>query len=118
MLLKTGGVATLEELLDEPELADGDIEQIEDEQYEHSTGAPRHKAEINLDVIEQRFRNGEVVTLEALKRKRLVSKKTDHVKILARGALSSALVVEAHDFSRAAEEMLKAAGGEAIRIKK
>lgn len=76
-----------------------------------------HRAEINLDVIADKFRYGELVTLDALKQKRLVSKRTDYVKILARGSLTKPLVIEAHDFSRAAEEMLKAVGGEAIRIK-
>ncbi len=75
-----------------------------------------HRAEINLDVIAEKFRYGELVTVEALKKKRLVSKKADYVKILARGTLTKPLIIEAHDFSRAAEEMLIAVGGEAIRI--
>ncbi len=82
--------------------------------YEQSA---QHKAEINLDVIAEKFTSGELVTPEALKRKRLIPKKTDYVKILARGRLEKPLLIEAHDFSRAAEEMLIAAGGEAIRIK-
>ena len=76
-----------------------------------------HRAEINLDVIEKKFSAGELVTPQALKRKRLISQKADYVKILARGKLNKPLLIEAHDFSRAAEEMLKAVGGEAIRIK-
>ena len=75
------------------------------------------KAEINLDVIADLFDAGALVTPEALKQKRLISKRTEHVKILARGTLTKPLVIEAHDFSHAAEEMLKAIGGEAIRIK-
>ena len=106
----------------ESTFADGDIEQIcESEGGDDSDSEyrqPRHRAEINLDVIAQKFSDGDLVTLEALKRKHLVPKKTDHLKVLARGALSKSLVIEAHDFSRAAEEMLGAVGGEAIRIKK
>lgn len=75
-----------------------------------------HRAEVNLDVIAQKFREGDLVDLAALKRKRLVSRRTDYVKILARGALTKPFIVEAQDFSRAAEEMLKAVGGEAIRV--
>ncbi len=75
------------------------------------------KAEINLDSIAEQFEAGDLVTLELLKKKRLVRKHTDYVKILARGSLTKPLVIEAHDFSRAAEEMLKAVGGEAIRVK-
>ena len=74
------------------------------------------RAEVNLDVIARKFRDGELVDLDALKRKRLVPRRTEHVKILARGTLTKPLVVEAHDFSRSAEEMLRAAGGEAIRV--
>lgn len=98
-----------------------DIEQIyADEELEPYTcfGKACHKTEINLDVIAQKFSDGDLVTLDALKRKHLVPKKTDYVKILARGALSKPLIIEAHDFSRAAEEMLIAVGGEAIRIRK
>lgn len=98
-----------------------DIEQIyADDEPEPYTcfGKACHKTEINLDVIAQKFSDGDLVTLDALKRKHLVPKKTDYVKILARGALSKPLIIEAHDFSRAAEEMLIAVGGEAIRIRK
>lgn len=76
----------------------------------------RHKCEINLDVIANSFEAGELVTLDALKRRNIVPKRADHLKILARGALSKPLIIEAHDFTHAAEEILKAAGGEAIRI--
>ncbi len=98
-----------------------DIERIDaEEELEAYTcfGRARHKTEINLDVIAQKFSEGDLVTLDGLKRKRLVPKKTDYVKILARGALSKPLIIEAHDFSRAAEEMLIAVGGEAIRIRR
>ena len=108
---------------EEPDEFDGDVEIIESTADETPRGAScssdsaRHKAEINLDTIESKFAPNDLVTLDALKRKRLVPKKTDYVKILARGALTKPLVIEAHDFSRAAEEMLNAVGGEAIRIK-
>ena len=74
------------------------------------------RAEVNLDVIARKFKSGELVTPEALKKKHIISGRCDHVKILARGTLTKPLIVEAHDFSHAAEEMLKASGGEAIRI--
>ena len=75
------------------------------------------KAKINLDVISQNFKEGELVTLDALKEKNLVSQKAEYVKILARGSLTKPLIIEAHDFSHSAEKMLTAVGGEAIRIK-
>ncbi len=97
------------------------IKSLDKESYSETSDhyeSARHRAEINLDTIESKFGTNDLVTLDALKRKRLVPKKTDYVKILARGALSKPLVIEANDFSRAAEEMLNAVGGEAIRIKK
>ena len=95
---------------------------LEEELYsvsptENTEGDYKHKAEINIDSIADQFESGELVNLELLKKKRLVSRRTDYVKILARGSLTKPLVIEANDFSRAAEEMLKAVGGEAIRVK-
>ncbi len=77
----------------------------------------KHRAEINIDSIAEQFEAGDLVNLELLKKKRLVNKRTDYVKILARGSLTKPLVIEAQDFSHAAEEMLRAVGGEAIRVK-
>ena len=87
---------------------------------EESAGAKhrKHKCEINLDVIAGSFEAGELVTLDALKRRNIAPKRADYLKILARGAISKPLIVEAHDFTHAAEEMLKATGGEAIRIRR
>jgi ribosomal protein L15 len=96
-----------------------DIEEIikveQSEGIQSQRTRPLHKFEINLDVIAQKFSSGELVTLSSLKRKHLVPKKTDYVKILARGALSKPLIIEADDFSHTAEEMLRSVGGEAIR---
>ncbi len=74
------------------------------------------KAELNLDEIAEQFDAGDFVNLELLKKKRLVSRRTDYVKILARGSLTKPLIIEAQDFSRTAEEMLTSIGGEAIRV--
>lgn len=95
------------------EILDTVPDNLSDDSYRNA----KHKAEINLDVIEAAFSEGDLVTLDAMKRKHLIPKKTDYIKVLARGALSKPLIIEAHDFSRAAEEMLLAVGGEAIRIK-
>lgn len=109
-------VATEEREYPEDKLESLLIPEEEDAAYT-CFGKTRHKAEINLDVIEQKFEDGDLVTLDALKRKKLVPKRTDYVKVLARGALTKPLIVEANDFSRAAEEMLVALGGEAIRVR-
>ena len=65
---------------------------------------------INVGDLEQRFDAGTEVNLEALKAKGL-AKRSDPVKILARGEISKKLDVHAHAFSAAAKEKIEAVGG-------
>jgi large subunit ribosomal protein L15 len=65
---------------------------------------------VNLADLEERFDAGAEVTPEALKQKGL-AKRSDPVKILARGEISKKLTVRAHAFSAAAKEKIEAAGG-------
>src|ERR1700710_1569396 len=63
---------------------------------------------VNLADLEQRFEAGDEVTPETLKAKGLATR-TDPVKILARGEISTKLTVRAHGFSKAAQEKIKPA---------
>ena len=65
---------------------------------------------VNLADLEQRFDAGAEVNLASLKEKGL-AKRSDPVKILARGEISKKLDVHAHAFSAAAREKIEAAGG-------
>jgi large subunit ribosomal protein L15 len=65
---------------------------------------------INVGDLDERFDAGAEVTLETLKEKGL-AKRSDPVKILARGDVSKKLAVHAHAFSAAAREKIEAAGG-------
>jgi large subunit ribosomal protein L15 len=65
---------------------------------------------VNLADLQERFDEGAEVTPEALKEKGL-AKRSDPVKILARGEISKKLTVHAHAFSAAAKERIEAAGG-------
>src|SRR5918996_5475197 len=65
---------------------------------------------VNLSDLERRFDAGAEVTPESLKEKGL-AKRSDPVKILARGEISKKLSVRAHGFSAAAREKIEAAGG-------
>jgi len=65
---------------------------------------------VNLADLEDRFDDGAEVTVEALKEKGL-AKRSDPVKILARGEVSKKLTVHAHAFSASAKEKIEAAGG-------
>ncbi|MEZ5076024.1 MAG: 50S ribosomal protein L15 [Solirubrobacterales bacterium] len=65
---------------------------------------------VNLSDLEQRFEAGDEVNPGALKEKGL-AKRSDPVKILARGEITKQLEVRAHAFSAAAKEKIEAAGG-------
>lgn len=65
---------------------------------------------VNLSDLEERFEAGAEVTPATLKEKGL-AKRTEPVKILARGELKKKLDVHAHAFSAAAREKVEAAGG-------
>ncbi len=65
---------------------------------------------VNLSDLEARFDADAEVTPESLKEKGL-AKRSDPVKILARGEISKKLTVKAHAFSAAAKAKIEAAGG-------
>jgi len=65
---------------------------------------------VNVGDLEERFDAGAEVNVETLKQKGL-AKRSDPVKILARGEISKKLDVHAHAFSAAAKEKIEAAGG-------
>jgi large subunit ribosomal protein L15 len=65
---------------------------------------------VNLSDLEARFKAGAEVTPETLRDAGL-AKRSDPVKILARGDLSKKLTVRAHGFSAAAKQKIEAAGG-------
>jgi large subunit ribosomal protein L15 len=68
-------------------------------------------AVVNLDVLEQRFDAGTVITPELLLEARLIPSSRQPVKVLARGDISKKLTVHAHKFSGKAAEKIAAAGG-------
>ena len=72
------------------------------------------KSEINIDIIARNFSEGDTVTLNSLKEKRLIPQSAGRVKILAGGTLDKRLRVVAQDFSDAALKMILLTGGEAI----
>ncbi|MGE4357411.1 MAG: 50S ribosomal protein L15 [Candidatus Omnitrophota bacterium] len=65
---------------------------------------------VNLSELNKKFEKGEIVTPEALKEKRLISKLSLPVKILGEGELEKPMVIHAHKFSRQALEKIKKAG--------
>jgi len=73
--------------------------------------------EINIGTICENFENGDVVTLAALKAKRLVNAKAGRVKVLAGGVMTKNLTVYADKFSLQAVKMITLAGGVAEQYK-
>jgi len=65
---------------------------------------------VNVGDLEERFDAGAEVKPDTLKEMGL-AKRSDPVKILARGEISKKLDVHAHAFSAAAKEKIEAAGG-------
>lgn len=67
-------------------------------------------AVINVSTFE-RWSGGETVTPQAMVDAGLVKRKTLPIKILGNGALKRSLVIQAHKFSKSAEEKIRSAGG-------
>ena len=71
---------------------------------------------VNVGVLNDKFENGAVVDLEALKAAKLVRKELDGVKILGNGDLTKNLTVKATVFSATAKEKIEAAGGKTEEV--
>ena len=68
---------------------------------------------INLSDLDKYFNDGDVVTPEVLKEKRIIKKELEGVKVLAGGELTKKLTVKAHRFSSSAVTKIESAGGKA-----
>lgn len=66
---------------------------------------------ISLAMLENKFTNNDVVDIPLLKKAGLIKSINKPVKVLANGLLKKKLTVEAHAFSKKAEEMIKKVGG-------
>ncbi|MFG0333586.1 MAG: 50S ribosomal protein L15 [Maioricimonas sp. JB049] len=71
---------------------------------------------INVSVLEEKYADGDVVSPETLAQRGLAKGRFDTIKILGNGELKKKLTVQAHRFSRSAEEKISAAGGAIERI--
>ncbi|MGC9049203.1 MAG: 50S ribosomal protein L15 [Patescibacteria group bacterium] len=71
---------------------------------------------VNLENIEKKFSDNDLVTPEKLLEKGLIKSIKNGVKILGQGKLTKKLTVKANAFSKSAEEAIKKAGGKVIKI--
>ncbi len=66
---------------------------------------------VNLSTLDKRFGDGDTVTLQSLKEKKVVKNRVENVKILGQGELGKKLTVQGLKVSKGAEEKITAAGG-------
>lgn len=71
---------------------------------------------VNVSQLSEVFEDGAVVTLELLAAKNLAKGTFDELKILGDGEITKKLTINAHRFSKTAEEKIAAAGGTVVRI--
>jgi len=70
---------------------------------------------VNVCALERAFEDGATVDVDALAEKGLAKGRFDVIKVLGKGKLTKKLTVQAHQFSKSAEEKIVAAGGVAER---
>ena len=71
---------------------------------------------VNVEALDKVFENGETVNPQSRVEKGLASSGFDFIKILGNGELTKKLTVEAHRFSKSAEEKITTQGGTVQRI--
>jgi large subunit ribosomal protein L15 len=71
---------------------------------------------VNVSELDKVFENGATVDAAALLEKGLAKGTFDEIKILGNGTLTKKLSVEAHRFSKSAEEKITARGGAVKRL--
>jgi ribosomal protein L15 len=84
----------------------------------YESGAGRGpQAIINIGVLDQNFEANDVVTIEILKEKGLISSKAGRMKVLADGVLKKPLTVRSENYSIQAIKMIELTGGTVVILK-
>jgi large subunit ribosomal protein L15 len=71
---------------------------------------------VNVSALDEAFKSGETVSPQTLLERGLAKGAFDEIKILGNGDLTKKLSVEAHRFSKAAEEKITKQGGSVKRL--
>lgn len=71
--------------------------------------------EVNVDLLEERFDDGDVVNGASLEAAGLVRKAGGPIKVLGRGELRKKLEVHANKFTKSAAAKIESAGGSIVR---
>ena len=70
----------------------------------------KHFSIVNLSKLSE-FKDNEIVNIDSLVKKKLIFKPKFPLKILGKGEVTAKLQVQAHAFTKAAQEKIEAAGG-------
>lgn len=70
-----------------------------------------HFEPVNVSTLEQEYKAGETVSLESLKEKGLIRKRSENVKILGNGEISKKLKISGLPISEVAKDKVLSAGG-------
>ena len=89
---------------------------IQNALYEEGAGEGMQDI-INIGTIDVNFKANDIITLDALKQKGLISKKAGRMKILADGILTKPITVKAESYSVQAIKMIELTGGKVIILK-
>ena len=68
---------------------------------------------VNIETLEKKFQNGDLITPEVLLERKIISKikgKLPQVKILAKGKLTKKLIIEGCQISKSAKEKIEKVG--------
>lgn len=71
---------------------------------------------VNVGELNNHYNENETVDIISLKEKKLILKKSQRIKILARGKIDKPLTVKADIFTAQATEKIEAAGGKCIKV--
>jgi large subunit ribosomal protein L15 len=72
---------------------------------------------VNILDLEKKFKDGDKIGKKELLEVNLISNPESKVKILGQGKINKKLKIEADLFSKSAEEKIKKAGGEILKVK-
>lgn len=81
-----------------------------------ATAAQGKPGEVNLGALNEHYQSGEIVDMDSLKAKKLISSDCKRIKILAHGELNKPLTVYAESFSHKAIAKITEQGGKAVRL--
>jgi len=78
--------------------------------FSHATWDRKYHV-VNVGSLNDAFKDGDVVDMDALKKAGLANGPADGVRILGEGELTRKLTIKAHHFSKSAAEKIAARGG-------